>query len=308
MQTLNHHVGYSRENECWFVRFYPYQTEQKAKDAINAFTRAVAPVDGLETAWGTPRELLAAFGADDIREGSRAVLGDGIEEDESEDYLEVPVHIFEKMLAKLVTRSEAEAIIAAEWAEKEAWKNASIELDKAQEAIEADNAAKVEQERLRFEGDLDKWMKIIGAGITGYQPEAYALMDLACHDLVKLRSEIAAIAGKLDCEADGDSILNIIREDKADNAALTARVKELEAELNQAIGVIEDRLSEYKTLETQLAAAEDKLDFYSGALNRAVFGFDQIHKSLMSNGPKQASGEVAAFFLAETNTALEAKP
>lgn len=44
-----------------------------------------------------------------------------------------------------------------------------------------------EQERLRFEGDLDKWMKIIGAGITGYQPEAYAVMDLACEELVKLR-------------------------------------------------------------------------------------------------------------------------
>lgn len=45
-----------------------------------------------------------------------------------------------------------------------------------------------EQERLRFEGDLDKWMKIIGAGITGYQPEAYAVMDLACAELVKLRA------------------------------------------------------------------------------------------------------------------------
>lgn len=45
-----------------------------------------------------------------------------------------------------------------------------------------------EQERLRFEGDLDKWMKIIGAGITGSQPEAYAMMDLACQELVKLRA------------------------------------------------------------------------------------------------------------------------
>lgn len=46
-----------------------------------------------------------------------------------------------------------------------------------------------EKERLRFEGDLDKWMKIIGAGITGYQPEAYAVMDLACEELVRLREE-----------------------------------------------------------------------------------------------------------------------
>jgi len=42
--------------------------------------------------------------------------------------------------------------------------------------------------RLEFEGDLDKWMKIIGAGITGYQPEAYAVMDWACAELVTLRA------------------------------------------------------------------------------------------------------------------------
>lgn len=41
---LNHHVGYSRANECWFVRFYPYQTEQQAIVAVAAFTRP-APVD-----------------------------------------------------------------------------------------------------------------------------------------------------------------------------------------------------------------------------------------------------------------------
>ena len=33
---LNHHVGYSRANKCWFVRFYPYQTEQQAMDAVAA--------------------------------------------------------------------------------------------------------------------------------------------------------------------------------------------------------------------------------------------------------------------------------
>ncbi|TDW20512.1 hypothetical protein EV128_125142 [Rhizobium azibense] len=49
-----------------------------------------------------------------------------------------------------------------------------------------------EQERLRFEGDLDKWMKALGAGITGSQPEAYALMDAAVEELVKLRAAISA--------------------------------------------------------------------------------------------------------------------
>ena len=57
-----------------------------------------------------------------------------------------------------------------------------------------DTAKLVERERLRFEGDLDKWMKIIGAGITGYQPEAYVVMDEACHELVRLRDEIKALS------------------------------------------------------------------------------------------------------------------
>lgn len=55
-------------------------------------------------------------------------------------------------------------------------------------------------ERLHFEGDLDKWMKIIGAGITGYQPEAYAVMDQACEELVKLRLE-RAVPSKRQIEA-----------------------------------------------------------------------------------------------------------
>lgn len=61
----------------------------------------------------------------------------------------------------------------------------------ALEANQQVNAAEVE--RLRFEGDLDKWMKIIGAGITGYQPEAYAVMDLACEELVKGRQVIETL-------------------------------------------------------------------------------------------------------------------
>jgi hypothetical protein len=45
-----------------------------------------------------------------------------------------------------------------------------------------------ERERLRFEDNLDKWMKELGAGITGYQPEAYSVMDLAINELVRLRA------------------------------------------------------------------------------------------------------------------------
>ncbi|MCM2441147.1 hypothetical protein HGO34_15605 [Agrobacterium vitis] len=54
--------------------------------------------------------------------------------------------------------------------------------------LEEAKARAAELERLRFEGDLDKWMKIIGAGITGYQPEAYATMDAACGELVRSRT------------------------------------------------------------------------------------------------------------------------
>lgn len=55
-----------------------------------------------------------------------------------------------------------------------------------------------ETERLRFEGDLDKWMKIIGAGITGYQPEAYAVMDDACRELMQLRTKVAELEAAVD--------------------------------------------------------------------------------------------------------------
>ncbi|MUO70065.1 hypothetical protein [Agrobacterium vitis] len=58
-------------------------------------------------------------------------------------------------------------------------------------------ARTAEQERLRFEGDLDKWMKIISAGITGYQPEACAVMDMACQELVRSRTRIAELEAAL---------------------------------------------------------------------------------------------------------------
>lgn len=62
--------------------------------------------------------------------------------------------------------------------------------------------AVVEKERLRFEGDLDKWMKMIGAGITGYQPEAYVLMDMACEELVRTRAENVRLRDALKIFAD----------------------------------------------------------------------------------------------------------
>lgn len=67
----------------------------------------------------------------------------------------------------------------------------------AEPVFRADRASQEERiredERLRFEGDLDRWMKTLGAGITGYQPEAYAVMDAACVELVRARARIAAL-------------------------------------------------------------------------------------------------------------------
>ncbi|MCH4541398.1 hypothetical protein [Ochrobactrum sp. A-1] len=110
----------------------------------------------------------------------------------------------------------------------------------------AERARAAEKERLRFEGDLDKWMKIIGAGITGYQPEAYALMDLACQELVTLR---------------------------ADNAAKDARIKELETERDEALDDAKfaeriatkreiDANANVEALEAKLAAARKALEWY----------------------------------------------
>ncbi|ELT48111.1 hypothetical protein D584_16560 [Brucella intermedia M86] len=131
---------------------------------------------------------------------------------------------------RLVYKSQAEELLAAERAEKDGWKELH---DAAQVAV---------KERTE-----------------------------ACNNLYKQVNDL-----------------------KADNAAKDARVEFLER-------VWKKTESHTEALEAKLAAAEK-------ALERAEFGFDQIHQSLMSNGPKQASGEVAAFFLAETRAVLGGKP
>ena len=214
---------------------------------------------------------------------------------------------------ELVTRSQAAELLAAERHERDMLKadfndiNAERQRwrDRAEKA-EADNAAKVEQERLRFEGDLDKWMKIIGAGITGYQPEAYALMDLACHELVKLRSDISAIAGHVDCEADSDSILHIIRDLEADNAAKDARVNGFEGlmdslceilkserDIGDVVGALEALNGRNEALEAKLAAAERALETKSAAneaLSKSVVESIDTEKRL-----REALTEIASF-------------
>lgn len=46
--------------------------------------------------------------------------------------------------------------------------------------------------RDQINGDLDKWMKMLGAGIMGHQPEAYTVMDSAIEELVARRAESRA--------------------------------------------------------------------------------------------------------------------
>lgn len=72
------------------------------------------------------------------------------------------------------------------------------EHDIAQSSSIDDTAKAAERERLRFEGDLDRWMKAIGAGITGYQPEAYAVMDAACVELINLRAHCERMRAALE--------------------------------------------------------------------------------------------------------------
>ena len=53
--------------------------------------------------------------------------------------------------------------------------------------------AAIEAAELTFNADLDKWCKTIGAGVTGYPPEAYAVIDAAMTELVQKRAQLAAI-------------------------------------------------------------------------------------------------------------------
>jgi hypothetical protein len=85
-----------------------------------------------------------------------------------------------------------------------------------------------EEERLRFEEDLDKWMRILGAGISGHQPEAYVVMDEACQELARLRLIIDA--------ANGD----------------TSEVDELASRIWGAMGFRTDRLRQVPILANEL--------------------------------------------------------
>lgn len=92
-----------------------------------------------------------------------------------------------------------------------------------------------DEERLRFEGDLDRWMKAIGAGTSGYQPEAYAMMDAACAELVKLRAAIDTLREPL---ATFDKPYEFLSDDKAWRLALAV------VDAARALVMLEERQGE----------------------------------------------------------------
>ncbi|QWK79144.1 hypothetical protein [Ochrobactrum sp. BTU1] len=220
-------------------------------------------------------------------------------------------------------------------------KRAEIALERAETII----AAKVEQERLRFEGELDKWMKTIGASVTGYQPEAYALMDLACQELVKLRADNARLRDSSEPMAtDPDEwtateeglahlLINVvgapddvtytpdeaqgiieksIKGMKADNAALTARVKEREQERDEYRdkwqSIMEQEKSSRRTyllhteaLESQLtsqAAQYKDLEDYAREATKAITG-------LTGGGSEYFGKRIGEVFTADIPFCLE---
>jgi len=120
---VNHHVGYSRENECWFVRFYPYQTEQQASEAAAAFTLpAPAATDtGLETVGYTNKNYTSIWRGEQCCNPEYKIA--------------------------VVTRSQAEELLAAEIRRERdlAEKQLSEVVDRMSDdylALKADNAAK----------------------------------------------------------------------------------------------------------------------------------------------------------------------
>jgi len=246
---VNHHVGYSRENECWFVRFYPYQTEQQASEAAAAFTRPApaATVTGLVTvAW---------------------------QHQDYDEWHETRVPKYHKNRGKnvreLVTRSQAEELLAAK--------------DKLiQSLIDFDSE---EVKRLEAKLEVERAEKEIAERNRDAARENFLTMQKSAAKLLE-RAEKA--------EADNAALIHDLTRIKDhetelvnDNAAMDARIKELETELENGgrvkgvntqyanalayLEMTEDddpeefakrTWDERKALEAKLAAAEKALETY----------------------------------------------
>ncbi|WP_176074645.1 hypothetical protein [Brucella intermedia] len=225
---LNHHVGYSRENECWFVRFYPYQTEQQATEAISEFTHPTPVASVSPDATGKCGELVTVawqyrIKIDGVYSGWYA-----------SEHHRSPSKAEEQR--ELVTRSQAEELLAEERAEKENEQYYITVLCSDIKELKADNAAK--------DAEISN-LKAINANLMGDDE------DKPRYTTKRLRHEIACATEALE----------------ADNAAMTARVKELRIDRAAWEAVATDIRKQAKALEAKLAEKDARIKELEAALD-----------------------------------------
>lgn len=247
---VNHHVGYSRENECWFVRFYPYQTEQQANEAAAAFTRpAPAATDtGLVTVKWPYQKTFNAIGA--------AVKIQG-------DAKAISVQAFiEAFGDELVTRSQAEELLAAERADLDRaladYRRCLVRITE----LQADNAAK-DAECKAIEATLNAWFdtkKITEDSLKPLMVAAVKGYLRTCLSGGMPQELIDEVLPAVECMIDygvfTESVTQYTMSLKADNAAKDARIKELDHENNCWMKSAIKQQKRSKALEAKLAVAE----------------------------------------------------
>jgi hypothetical protein len=201
---------------------------------VLSYTRPIAPVDGLET---------VAWRFRDLWEGGHKHW----------KFTERHYKLEDTEFQELVTRSQAEAIIAAKDAEWQAAAKLGSEVNRnlanRVNALQADNAAVTAQRDALIEAGLKC--------CNGTPNPELPRFDLA---LSFINSTSAA-----------RKAADIVWQDlKADNAALSARVKELQADRDSWRRVSERlerdsvrQASEMGCLSTKLAAAKKALEFYA---------------------------------------------
>ncbi len=153
--------------------------------------------------------------------------------------------------APVVLRSQAVELLAAERAEKEKLEAAWLEAEGIISDLKADN------ERLRLNADT-------------HQRQFSAANVRAKNMTQKCLGLEAKLAAEIRRERDlAEKQLSEVVDRMSDDYLA------LKAELDQAVGVIEDRSSEYEALEAKLAAAEKALEPFVSFFNEAMKGFTE---------------------------------
>lgn len=169
------------------------------------------------------------------------------------------------------------------------------------------------EKRAAQEGDLEI--------STGKAPEDLAELERVVFESLpqwaqlRIRDLEAQLAAARTVVAAGQVILSDKKKTDAHIHDLEAQLRDAETEiLNVAIS---DKLDEAgsplswqeraEAAEAALATEKIEAAKLRDALTEAESGFDHIHSALMSNGPKQAAGEVTAHFLSRTRQALAGK-